>query len=190
MSDEITMLLSIAKGADMGTVLCVDPSVKALGWAFFSTGEWRNDEWELVDSGVLKVAAEWPESHDKMIRKVYSEIPCGSVVLIELPSHYDSGKGAAARNSGAILKLFGLVMALREKLDPARVRLVPVRMWKGTVPKEITQKRVRKYWDWAGEDHNEADAVGIGDWYLRKGGMEKLSAARKSKKRAARSRKK
>ena len=48
------------------------------------------------------------------------------------------------------------------------VELVPVRDWKGSVPKHITLKRIQRAWGWRGMDHNIADAVGIGDWYIRK----------------------
>ncbi|KKK77481.1 hypothetical protein LCGC14_2853180, partial [marine sediment metagenome] len=59
------------------------------------------------------------------------------------------------------------VRTLFEQMD-VEVTLVPVPKWKGNVPKEITMDRSRKHWGWRGEDHNEGDAVGIGDWYFRK----------------------
>lgn len=88
---------------------------------------------------------------------------CNDVVAIELPDY----RTEAASNSGALEKLVAFVFSLRARMSPvARVVLVPVRKWKGNLPKEITQRRVAKRWNWQGTDHNEADAVGIGDWLI------------------------
>ena len=167
-------------------ILCIDPSVKALGWAVFrgvKCNQCKGDhKWELFKSGVIKNnkgkkdGVDWIDKLDYMVQKISEMINehelwrTLDLVLIELPSTYSGGKGDVAANSGAIMKLMGLVMALREMIRCTgfKTMVVPVRSWKGTVPKHITQKRIKHFWDWDGDDHNEADAVGIGDWYIRK----------------------
>lgn len=191
-------------------VLCVDPSIRALGWAVFegeilgklrvtggdgsgggvggmveNVGEMACGA-RLMKSGVIRVRdGDWIEALDDMVLRVEGLVRwCESdepvrrcdVVVIEQPDHYSGGVGEAARNSSAILKLMGLVFAIREMArrhtdafgESPEVVLAPVRAWKGTTPKKITQLRVGRWWGWEGKDHNEADAVGIGDWYMRK----------------------
>jgi len=48
------------------------------------------------------------------------------------------------------------------------VMLVPVNKWMGNRPKHVTKKRVEKHWNLTRADHNETDALGIGDWFVRK----------------------
>jgi len=93
-------------------------------------------------------------------------------VLIEEPRLFlSTRKGQAASNSSAILKLVAMVYCMAgalKALFTENVVLVPVQQWKGNVPKEITQKRVLKHWGCKSGDDNITDAVGIGDWYIRK----------------------
>jgi hypothetical protein len=137
----------------------------------------------LVDSGVLVVGGrrfDWLERIDAMVdgvSRVVGEVDPGTV-LIEQPEHFGGGgRAGAARNSGSVLKLMALVFSIRQMVlevsAAASVVLIPVRTWKGQVPKVVTMNRVRRSWGWEGTDDNEADAVGIGDWWIRKGGLKK-----------------
>lgn len=156
-------------------VLCIDPSTRALGWAIFETRAWEGVG-ELVTSNVFREgsdAGDWIVRTDLMILRLYLVAQQLRVTkaVIELPSCYSGGVGDVAGKSGSIMKLMGCVMAIREKLKSSlgiEVILVPVLRWKGTTPKEVTRKRVKRWWGWDGVDHNECDAVGIGDWYVRK----------------------
>lgn len=97
------------------------------------------------------------------------------IVVCEHPEVFSSGRGAAANSSGDILKLAGLCYSLRQSVK-GRVEwhFASVRLWKGQVKKQITESRIRRVWGWKGTDNNEADAVGIGDWTVRKGGGLRL----------------
>jgi len=77
-------------------------------------------------------------------------------------------------HSGALGKLFftvGLFYGLLSEVT-SDVYLIPVRNWKGQLPKQLTTKRVnQKYgtkFNWRTKQHNIADAVALGDWYLTK----------------------
>jgi hypothetical protein len=97
------------------------------------------------------------------------------IVVCEHPEVFNSGRGAAANASGDILKLTGLCYSLRQvALDRVTWAFAPVSVWKGQVKKQVTELRIRRAWGWRGTDNNEADAVGIGDWVVRKGGGIKL----------------
>lgn len=165
-------------------VYAIDPATKVLGWAKFVMP--HNNTAYLADSGYIRQRSDKEESPqawigrlDKMVDQVRELILMdlifkngGSVVvLIELPDTYSGGRGEAASASGAIMKLSSFVFALRQEMCHIKgvgVILYPVRKWKGTTKKEATQLRARKHWGWSGSDHNEADAVGIGDYHIRK----------------------
>lgn len=180
-------------------ILCIDPSIRNLGVAVFSNRktdrrETETGEFKLLSSATIKnpqpkaSAREkrerkrrnsWVDDTDNMVNKLrqwrinqpYAPEP--DLVLIELPRVFQSEKGLAANNSGSIMKLAFCVAVLRSYFHhhtSSKVELIPVNRWKGTVPKHITQRRIKKHWGWQGgkRDHNEADAVGIGDYYIRK----------------------
>lgn len=172
------------KKPDTVRVLTIDPSIKKLGWAVFAHGV-NTVRYEC--SGLLRYSKDWEHddpNHPEWISRVDSAVEDVEKLvilhrpvrmLIEQPDIWASGRGEGANNSGSILKLFSLVISLRQRRVDATpliiTQLVPVKKWKGTVPKKITQRRILKHWGISMddvEDHNEMDAVGIGDWYFRK----------------------
>lgn len=95
--------------------------------------------------------------------------------IIELPMVMHSPGGHGALLGGAITKLFycvGLYGGLLAGRCYIRVGYIPVHTWKGQLPKQLTTQRVnRKYhttFNWRTKEHNIADAVALGDWYLTK----------------------
>jgi hypothetical protein len=160
---------------DSITVLSIDPGTKCMGWAL-----WMGNE-RLVKRGIHRVPMarglrrrdkkwDWLRRVDVMAAFVSAEVAaCGvDVVVIEMPATYGGRKGTAAGKSGAVMKLAWCVATIRARCG-CDVILAPVRVWKGTVPKRITQARVQRRYGVTG-DHNMIDAIGIGDWYWRKGG--------------------
>ena len=152
-------------------IMCIDPATEDLGIAVF-----EDKPWKLVWSACLHGRGnDWLERMDYLVGCVAEEIVRHRprLLVIEDMEVRLSAAGQGAVNSGSLGKLIGCVHSLRTTgvALGCRVHLVPVSRWKGQVPKEVTQRRVRTHWGWQGEDHNEADAVGIGDWYLRKSGL-------------------
>lgn len=158
------------------TILCLDPSIRALGWAVFVIG---GETPKLTAYNVKKLNLEGESwiVRAKVMLEVVKDLEneyCPAHIYIETPSHYSAGKGEVARNSGAILKLMFLVGAVYGAFKD-QVTLLPVSRWKGNVPKEITQRRMLKRWNATG-DHNAIDAVGIGDYVI----SQKLYASARS----------
>lgn len=162
-------------------LICVDPSIKALGFAVFKRTRLCRAAWELVTSTCIRLKDKdrgnplsWVNRIDEMTSMVMDlllnatsgiENAADAMLVIELPDY----RTEAASNTGSIEKLVAFVFTLRAMASSfCKVTLVPVRKWKGNAPKSITQARVVKHWNWSGTDHNEADAVGIGDWAIRK----------------------
>lgn len=182
-------------------LFCVDPSSSALGWSLFVC--LSDGEWELECSGHLNLSEKkgdggWLERTDTMVDMLISMVVVIAAktdnveLCIEQPEIFGSARGSAANNSGSVLKLTALVHSLRSFVrsraeewardggGKVEVWLVPVSRWKGQTKKEITELRIRRAWSWSGKDHNESDAVGIGDWWLRKAGRAKTIAADKN----------
>lgn len=156
-------------------LLCIDPGTRKMGVAIFNVNHKRKTGVLLkyfVETVTKKY--KWQDRIDKMtgraIQICNKEKP--DEVLIEQPRLFlSSRRGQAASNSSAILKLVGVVYCIAGALGVVKgreVMMVPVQRWKGNVPKEVTQKRVAKHWNCKSGDDNITDAVGIGDWYIRK----------------------
>ena len=153
----------------------------------------KNRGWKLLESGVLKEKRcsssasklerkeDWIRRMDGMVNQVQlllDKLEQGGggwdgVVVIEQPEIFITGrKGRAANNAGTVLKLTAVVYTLRQAIREYSsdydidVVLVPVRKWKGHTPKERTMFRMKRRWNWTGEDDNESDALGIGTWFI------------------------
>ena len=89
------------------------------------------------------------------------------IVVIEMPYVYGGGKGAAARNSNAIQKLGHMAGMIHGCLLQAGlcVQMITPQEWKGNLPKEATQKRVKKTFNVELEE-DVMDAIGLGHFYL------------------------
>lgn len=97
----------------------------------------------------------------------------GGKVICEMPQAFlGNAGGMAAAQTGSILKLSVMIgIYAREFLEHsgASFQVVPVRQWKGQLPKEVVIQRIRKY---LGEKNCKEfkadvwDAVGIGLWAM------------------------
>lgn len=178
----------------MFNVFSVDPSLRACGWTSFACTD-EYDEARYLESGCIRSKGieegedpvidslkgkrsksnDWISRLDETVNAVLCFVPESSykIGLIELPSTYSGGKGDVAAASGAIMKLMGVVFAFRERMLHEHgfneVILVPVITWKGQTKKDVTARRVLRNWKCSHvTDHNEMDAIGIADWYLRR----------------------
>jgi Holliday junction resolvasome RuvABC endonuclease subunit len=153
-------------------LLTIDPGTKTTGYAVFSIDEHNKDAF-LIRTGHFKGRhKEWIPNVDQIV----CSFDCAQFrqvdqVLIEQPQLFiSSNKGRAASNSGAVIKLMALAFSLRQLfiLTGYQVQMVPVNTWKGQLPKVITARRMKKHWNHSSSCNDETDAVGIGDWYIRK----------------------
>ena len=89
----------------------------------------------------------------------------------EEPQFFEGGRGIVTARGGSLVKLCLLagMIAGRLSVTMHTVRLVPVRDWKGSCPKDVMEPRIlRKLKGWnpvTGTTH-ELDAVGLG-MYIR-----------------------
>lgn len=89
-----------------------------------------------------------------------------TTVFIEWPSF----QSMEAQNTGSIIKLaylIGRVEQAYRAVDPrTRVVLIPVIVWKGNLPKEVTQERAEVFFQEKGFKSHAADAVALGMYVI------------------------
>ena len=157
-------------------IIAIDPSYEdgGLGYAILESPE-KLLLWGTVLSGAPKDAP-FEQKVAAAFVALEKDILWNGLVgergqlIIEMPEVWGGFKAAMSTKTGVLHKLFFFVGALwqwgRESgLSPI---LVPVREWKGQLPKEITRKRVEDKFCIKTKNTHEADAIGLGLYYLRK----------------------
>lgn len=166
------------RGGKYSAVFAIDPGTKLLGWSHFILNHNAKTA-VLVTSGIIQQSRsdEWIKRIDQTVDQVMEALThtngLPTQVLIEQPENFGSGRGSAVTNSGAVNKLIACVFQIKGAVRVAhpkyKVQLLPVRQWKGNVPKHITQKRIARHWGVTEFDStDESDAIGIGDYWIRK----------------------
>lgn len=171
-------------------VIALDPSINSLGWAFFTvevhriidTEELIVSEATLQDSGTIKMPDETKQwllekrilgitfSLQRQLEILHHDPPWHYVV-IEQPEMWGAYKSVASGHSGSLLGLHITVGALLywAKTLALEAILIKVSKWKGQLPKKITQQRMeKKYPSVTFLTNDEADAVGLGDYFCTK----------------------
>lgn len=167
-----------------GHFLTIDPGTKNCGWALWRASGRQPPSVEFVESGIWRANGSDPYQRAYAIAEQLWDFLTGkgaeddpliiSSVFIERPRNFggSTGKGAAARNASSVLKLMFLVglLAGRSVSAGIEVGLVDVQRWKGNVKKIITARRVARAWDIdvSGMRFDETDAIGLGDFLVRK----------------------
>lgn len=121
--------------------LAIDPGLQGTGWAvFYGVHPMR--------CGVIRVRKPVDfHARSSEIARELAEIAVESYigqVYIEYPSFFDSARGHMVARRGDLLKLCYLVGVISGRLGPTATELVPVAQWKGQLPKEVVESRIRK----------------------------------------------
>lgn len=163
-------------------ILAIDPSLLSLGWTVMEhtklAGE-CNDPPVLCTYGTLcppkELKAETLAKRIVYILSALSDILEASsralhdidTVVIEQPESWGAYKSMASAHSGSLLGLHILTGALLGwAATVADVELIKVSKWKGQLPKVVTKKRMEKKYKTTFKTSDEADAVGLGDYFL------------------------
>lgn len=145
--------------------LTIDPSVRSCGWAFWDNdrlkasglvrSSHKDDDWQTGGQGIGAVLR--AIGRRNKIDKVYCEFP----------AFHGGTKGAVTASSGALVKLSWMVGFLDGLFTPEFIpfELVPVNKWKGQLPKEVINERIKKILPesvWKNFKKDTWDAVGLG----------------------------
>lgn len=170
----------------MTHLIAIDPGVNATAFAVFTCAHAK-----LVYAGMSVRAkachtlGSLARVHSLTVANLCEEFDVSRVVVEEMRHYPGGGKARHVKDAqaGDLLHLAFIGGALACAFGDAPIRTVPALEWKGSVPKEITQRRVlatlaadeREVLDGAligfakGLQHNIFDAVGIGLYSLGRG---------------------
>ena len=167
---------------DKDVWICIDPGVANTGIAVLSPGP----PLRLLETKVLRSSKDlgWVDRCYQIVRLFNQNFlypltymapgtlgavghPRTVTIYVEMPNVWGgSGRGYAAAASGDIVHLSALVgmIALQCRKSCAMFVEVGVGEWKGSLPKEVVVKRVKRAFGLTKIPNHAADAAGIGLW--------------------------
>ena len=156
---------------DKDVWICIDPGVANTGIAVLSPGP----PLRLLETKVLRSSKDlgWVDRCYNIVNQFESILKaCLSsalsvTVYVEMPNVWGgSGRGYAAAASGDIVHLSALVGMIALQCRKCRAKFVEVGVgeWKGSLPKEVVVKRVKRAFGLTKIPNHAADAAGIGLW--------------------------
>lgn len=153
-------------------LIAVDPSVNNMGVAVFSIDSKKLLMWQLLHPSKDCRDNQYDKSLS-LYNKVREWIVRWRVthMILEVPEYW-AVAGFQARETGSIFKLTfvcGVLYSLKAK-DLQELKVVTPREWKGQLPKEVVENRLRNKYltdvDLKEINDNVVDAIGIGHFYL------------------------
>lgn len=142
--------------------LTVDPGISGTGYAVWSL------KWKLLETGALHEsrAKNWEDKGKAIAVGLYKVSQKFNVtrVYIEFPQYMQSAGGQVTARSGSLVKLCWMVGFISAVFMDKIIRLVGVNEWKGNLPKDVTEKRVRRLLPGLPKKmkSHAVDALGIG----------------------------
>jgi hypothetical protein len=155
-------------------VIAIDPSINDCGLAVFVDKTLLN--YKLIHPDKKYRENEYTKSYS-VFQQVKDHVLCdmrvlevGDVLVLEIPEYWDTA-GWIAREAGTIVKLSflcGMICTLQDQVN--LVTTTPSN-WKKQLKKKVMAKRLEKLElypdiDFMKLNHNVADAIGLGHWYL------------------------
>ena len=144
-------------------VITVDPGLY-IGYATWNANKFKKGHLMYpLKSGHIHYT-----NQEKTLYKFKRMIQQHSVVksYMENAKVMKSGKGIVAADSGATVKLATTIGRIMQILvgEGCKVQLIEVAKWKGTLPKEVCERRIRRLLPRLPEKHSDhaIDAIGIG----------------------------
>ncbi len=147
--------------------ITIDPGVPS-GWAIWDAN------WNLLNYGIAKDSGSeaedpflnWQERMAQVTAEIIHHIAVMEMnlksrvreIYIEYPSVF--GGGVAAQ-SGAVVKLAVMVGYIAGKCKVSYIEFVPVNKWKGQMPKDVVEKRVKRLLPGCKATSHAVDAIGI-----------------------------
>lgn len=139
-------------------IISIDPGIRGTGYAV-----WDN-KWNLIEHGILTSKEdEWhskfPDLSVQMVRIIRKHKI--KKAYIEEPQKFQGKFGDMVANRGDLVKLSMFVGFLSGRMN-IQVECVRVIDWKGTLPKDVVEKRVERLIPGLKAKSHAIDAIGIG----------------------------
>ncbi|MFH1394918.1 MAG: hypothetical protein ABIH09_02040 [Candidatus Omnitrophota bacterium] len=138
----------------------IDAGISGTGYAIWS------ENWKLIHSGIVTSREKSWDAKGKSIAErlktiLNKEFPV-AYVAIEMPAFFQSTGGQVTARSGALVKLSWFVGLLAGTLRDKGIRYVSVPEWKGSLPKDVVERRIKKILPKVKMRSHSVDAIGIG----------------------------
>lgn len=131
--------------------LSIDPGITGTGWALWNVGDdwhecrkpWSVGIWNPPGKLAWEDRALWLGLELWKLNFVKERI---DQVWIEYPAFFETAGGTMVARRGDLLKLTYCVGVLAGVMSHhgKKIYLIPVRSWKGQLPKEVVERRVRR----------------------------------------------
>jgi hypothetical protein len=151
----------------------VDPGLNGCGLAFWSEADWLRLAAPVKVLNIYARKGTWAERADILGDRFKTELVARRVVAvyIEFPEFMpDTARGWTSTAKGDVYKLsflIGVLFRVCSELSIPEVTLVRVRDWKGQLPKEVVERRIKRrvpaVMRFKPMSHSW-DAIGIGLW--------------------------
>lgn len=152
-------------------LISIDPSINNVGIAIWELPNILM-MYQLLHPKVGERGNEYDKSLSILMQlKEWVRTYAVNRMILEVPAHW-AVAGFEARETGSIAKLMlvvGLIYSLKPQLD--ELKIVKPHEWKGQLPKDVMQNRLREDYlainvDLATLNPNVVDAIGIGHFYI------------------------
>lgn len=152
-------------------LISIDPSINNVGIAIWQLPN-TLIMYQLLHPKIDKRGNEYDKSLSILDQiKAWVKAYTVNRMILEVPAHW-AVAGFEARETGSIAKLMlvvGMIYSMRHDLD--ELKIVKPAEWKGQLPKEVMENRLRKDYASIGVDlaklnPNVVDAIGIGHFYI------------------------
>jgi len=145
-------------------ILTIDPGIH-IGYAIWKQNRIENKVLHYpVAFGVVQGKDE--EKRFDKFKKIISQYPIYNVYMENSALMKHSAKGTVTAESGALVKLSQTIGRIVQicKDQGMKVELIPVSKWKGTLPKDVCERRIRRALPDLSKDisNHAIDAIGIG----------------------------
>lgn len=157
---------------DKDRLMSIDPSINNLGMAIWDVKEKKVIFYKLLHPTKDFRTNEYDKSWSMLQEvKKWVNIYVINKIIMEIPEHW-AVAGFEAREKGSMTKLMfvcGMIYSLRDIVES--FELVTPRGWKGQLPKQVVENRLRDTYLAMGIDlskinDNVVDAIGIGHYKL------------------------
>ncbi len=138
--------------------ITIDPGVNGTGYAVWDE-KWKLEAWGILSSR----QKDWNDKMYEIVFKLKSKILSYGIKkgYIESPKKFMGSFGNLVANRGDLVKL-SIFVGFTEGSLGIPIERIDVIQWKGTLPKDIVQKRVNRAFPKLNIKSHATDSVGLG----------------------------
>jgi hypothetical protein len=166
--------------SNLPIVLAIDPSTRNLGWAccdlsragpqpdIYDTEVWQSG---VIHPQGIEIHHKWQDAYEQLAAELRASDSCPTHLVMEWPTFFGGMRGKIAASCDHTINLAGMAAGIIAwfRLPAANVSLLTPAQWKGSVPKEVTRRRLEKAFrvDSSKLSDDEVDAIALAEFWLK-----------------------